>query len=244
MKSNPMLYLILLIISLLGNVLLLYLLVMSERSGHSIEQALDRHGVIKMKDNHYPDYWINKGWENSISQLNMRFDVAFLGNSLTYGGNFQEFFPNVKIYNLGVSGSKLCDMKRRIPLLKATKPRKVFIMAGANDLLVSSIDQFIADYKDLITEILKALPNIQIYIQTILPMNSDAGPKQIASNIIIEANDKLRILSAGLNVTCVDLYTHYNQNDSLPEEYSTDGIHLKQGAYSIWAETLSEFILN
>lgn len=244
MKSNSMLCIILLIISILGNVLFLFLLVMSERSSHPIEQALDRHGIIKMDEKHRSDYWICKGWENSISQLNLRFDIVFLGNSLTYGGNFQEYFPGVKLCNLGVSGSTLCDMRRRIPLLKAAKPRKLFLMAGANDLLVSSIDQYIDEYTKLITEIRKTLPNIQIYVQTILPMNSDAGPKRIAPDVIIEANDRLSILSSELNVTFVDLYTRYNQNDSLPKEFSKDGLHLNQEAYSVWAETIYEFIQN
>ena len=55
-------------------------------------------------------------------------------------------------------------MKRRISTLVAACPNKVFIMAGANDLVVSSVVDFIDDYSQLLNEIQKELPDANIYI--------------------------------------------------------------------------------
>lgn len=217
---------------------------MSERMNHSIEIALDKRDIIKMDETHRPDYRILQAWTNSIAKTHAKYDIAFLGNSLTYNSDFQKYYPEYKIINLGVSGNTLKDMKRRIPTLVAACPNKVFIMAGANDLVVSSVADLIDDYTQLLKEIKKKLPNANVFIQSILPMNSDAGHKQISASTIIEANNKLKTLAQTCNITFVDIYHKYSDQDTLPSKYSSDGLHLKEKAYDIWAHAIKDFIEN
>lgn len=239
-----MLCLIILSISILLNVILVYLLVLSERMNHSIEIALDKRNLIKMNETHRPDYWILQGWTNSIAKAHAKYDIAFFGNSLTYNSDFQRYYPDYKIINLGVSGNTLKDMKRRISTLVAACPNKVFIMAGANDLVVSSVVDFIDDYSQLLNEIQKELPDANIYIQSILPMNSDAGNKQVPTSTIIEANEKLKTLAQIYDIKFVDIYSKYSDRDTLPSVYSSDGLHLKENAYDIWAQAIKDYIEN
>lgn len=216
---------------------------MSERSSHSIEQALDRHGIIKMDETHRPDYWILQGWTNSIAKTHVKYDIVFLGNSLTYNSDFQKYFPEYKILNLGVSGNTLKEMKRRIPTLLAANPQKIFIMAGANDLIVSSEDDFTDDYIKLVKEIKYQLPNAKIFIQSILPMNSNAGNKRVETSKILETNNQLRTMAQIHNIVFVDLYRRYSDMDTMPSKYSSDGLHLKEEAYDIWANAINDYIV-
>lgn len=237
-----MLVLVIFIISIVLNMALIYVLVLSERMNHSIEIALGKRGIIKMDEKHRPDYWMLQGWTNSIAKQHTQYDVAFIGNSLTYNSDFQKYFPDLKIINLGVSGNTLRDMQRRIPTLVATQPRKVFVMAGANDLLSISIEEYVHDYELFLLIIKSSLPETEIYVQSILPMNSSAGHKQVAANDIIEANKRITELATKQGVAYIDLYSSYVVDNMLPAKYSIDGLHLKDDAYSIWAMAIHNYI--
>lgn len=231
-----------LVVSLLLNVVLIYLLVMSERMNHSIEIALDKRGLVQMNEKHRPDYRMQQGWTNSIEKQHKQYDVAFFGNSLTYNSDFQRYYPDLAIINLGVSGNTLKDMRRRISTLVAANPKKVFIMAGANDLLIESIDEYEEDYMNVINNIKKFLPMTRIYVQSMLPMNASAGYKQVPSNTIIEANRRIRILSEKMNVTYVDIFSSYAIADTLKSDVSDDGLHLIPDSYCIWGDVIKKFI--
>lgn len=235
--------LILLILSLLLNIGCVIIIIKSERYGHYIENVFVRLGFVEMEESHRPDYWMLQGWTNSIAKQHTQYDVAFIGNSLIYNGDFQFYFPHIKIVNLGVSGNTLMDMQRRIPTLVAANPPKVFVMAGANDLLVSSLDEYTENYKSFLTQIKKSLPHTEIFVQSMLPMNSMAGYKQIPASTILEANKLVKELSVKEKCQFIDLYSVFASDDELPTQYSYDGLHLRNSAYSLWAETIKDIIL-
>lgn len=47
------------------------------------------------------------GWRRSLMQLDCDADIAFFGDTITIGGNWQEWFPEKKVINLGVPGMEL-----------------------------------------------------------------------------------------------------------------------------------------
>ena len=239
---KKMIILILLIFSLILNVGLIYVLIMSERMNHSIEAALDKRGWIEMPESHRPDYWMLQGWTNSVSKQHIQYDVAFIGDSHIYNGDFQSFFPDTKIINLGVSGNTLKEMQRRIPTLVAASPNKVFIMAGANDLVLEDIDSFINDYSSFISRLKQNIPATAIYLQSILPMNSIAEHKQVDASKINKANERIKELCVQENIIYVDLWSLYAEYSLLPAEYSKDGLHLTPKGYTFWMEALKKYI--
>lgn len=242
MRISKMILTVILVLSVLLNIGLAYILIKSERANHFIERTLDKHGLIKMNDVNRSEFWALQGWTNSISKQHTQFDVAFLGNSLTYNSDFQESFPNVRIINLGVSGNTLKDMLRRIDLLEAAKPKKVFIMAGANDFLVESVEQYILDYAELVITIKERLPETEIFIQSMLPMNEIAGKKRIEPSVILEANKQLKAFADKENITYIDLYSLYAQNDTLSLQFTDDGLHLKPKAYDVWSQAITKYL--
>ena len=65
----------------------------------------------------------------------------------------------------------MIGMLRRVPILKAANPKKIFIMAGTNDLVHIGLEEYEKRYENLLRTIKDALPNARIYIQSVLPSN-------------------------------------------------------------------------
>lgn len=53
--------------------------------------------------------------------------------------DFQSYFPNKKIIELGYPGDNIKGMQMRVAQIVAVHPKKVFIMAGTNSLSYKKI---------------------------------------------------------------------------------------------------------
>ena len=90
------------------------------------------------------------GWAQSLSTAYA--DVVFIGDSLTYAGHWEEYFPSVIVDNLGVVGDITYGLVMRLPLLEALKPAKCFVMVGVNDLMYhSTVEDTVEMYDRLLT---------------------------------------------------------------------------------------------
>jgi lysophospholipase L1-like esterase len=61
-------------------------------------------------------------------------EVVFIGDSITEGGEWTEFFPNLKVSNRGVGSDKTSDVLKRIDSIISVTPNTAFIMLGINDI--------------------------------------------------------------------------------------------------------------
>lgn len=193
-------------------------------------------------DKQSPDYWARVGWTNTIVKLHTDFDVAFFGNSITRGSDFQSFFTDKKIINLGYTGDNILGMIKRVPMLQGAHPKKVFIMAGTNDLVHIDLETYKQRYSDLIAAIKDSLPQAQIYIQSVLPTNhemTDYAPNEK----VIKANAIVKTLAESQGCKYIDLYPLYVGKDGeLPKEMTRDGVHLYPQSYKKWAEKIKPMI--
>lgn len=179
-------------------------------------------------------------WNNCISKLNMNVDVVFFGDSHTAGGDWQKAFPDVKSINLGYAGEDVKGMLRRVDAIAAVHPRKVFLMAGINGLQKQSMEELEFWYAALVDSIRSAVPEAELYIESILPV---ANYSDYCDNAKIqEANCVLQRMAAERNIPYIDIYEAYVYEGALPDSVSIDGLHLTAEAYSIWYNTLHSFI--
>jgi hypothetical protein len=88
-----------------------------------------------------PDYVLRTGVNTylemrrqHLEMLGTRAEVVMLGDSLTELGEWQEMFPEVKIANRGISSDMTSGILERLDEVMEARPRKVFLMAGINDL--------------------------------------------------------------------------------------------------------------
>lgn len=235
---------ILLCTSVLINLLLAGVIYVVESHTHLFQGVLVRRGLISgtIDDKQSPDYWARVGWTNTVQKLHTDFDIAFFGNSITRGSDFQLSFPDRKIINLGYSGDNILGMIKRVPMLQAANPKKVFIMAGTNDLVHMDLDTYKQRYTDLIRTINDSLPQTKIYLESVLPTNHELG-NFAPNNKVIEANKIVQQLAKAHNCIYINLYDLYVGKDGeLPKEITKDGVHLYPQHYARWATAITPLI--
>lgn len=64
-------------------------------------------------------------WNSSLEQLVYDADVVFIGDSITRGENFQEYFPDKKIINLGRSGDTVSGISERSYVISHFTPEMI-----------------------------------------------------------------------------------------------------------------------
>lgn len=226
------------------NIFLAGVVFVAESQSHVFQQVLARRGIVKgiADDRQSPDYWARVGWANTIEKLHTEFDIAFFGNSLTRGSDFQLEFPDKKIINLGYSGDNMLGMLKRVPMIQKSGAKKVFIMAGTNDLVHISLGEYKTRYVNLISAIQDSVPDIKIYIESIIPSNHEMAD-YAPNKKVREANDIARQLAGQYHCEYIDLYSLYaDENDELPKELTKDGVHLCPQYYDRWARKIKPMV--
>lgn len=213
-----------------------------ENQTHAIAGVLERRGYYILDDRSNALYWAIDGWTNTLKKMNIQCEAAFFGDSITRGSDFQSYFPEVKIVNLGLSGDNLVGMRRRVSILQAVNPEKVFIMVGTNDLVHISLDCYSQRYEELLQTVIDLIPNATIYLQSVLPSNHVMG-KYAPNAKVQRANDIIKELAQKYNCTYIDLYSLYvDENNEMPRELTRDGVHLYSESYDRWAEEVKKFL--
>lgn len=235
-----------LLISIVLNVTLISAFCLLESKKHVVQQILQVRGIIPAppeNDTTLPDFQARRGWTNTIGKLYSDFDIAFFGNSITFNSDFQIAFPQVSIINLGYPGDNLKGMIKRVPMLQNSNPKKIFIMAGTNDLIVNDVNKYRKEYVQLIDSIRKVLPKSKIYLQSVLPSNHKVKRHYASNAKVKEANRIVKIIADSLNCRYVNLFDLYVGSDGeLPLEFTRDGVHLIPEAYDYWIKAIEPLI--
>lgn len=158
-------------------------------------------------------------------------NIVMLGNSLTERGFWAEYFQGKRVLNRGIGGDCISGMINRVQPIVDGRPKAIFIMGGANDLLFSKIsnEKLLQQYERLLDIIARETPRTRVYIQSLLPLNeahNEAFMKGKNARFA-EFNALLRAMAERRGLTFIDIWSAMQRNGELPEEYTFDGIHLK-----------------
>ena len=187
-----------------------------------------------------PYYWDKKSHFETLPQADA--DIIFLGDSLTDSCEWQELFRNVRLKNRGISGDTTNGVLNRIDEVIESKPRKIFIMIGINDLNQGrNVGDILNTYKIILKYFQDKTPQTEVFVQSILPLNNQNFPNNGMNKKIIELNDHLRDFSQNLSFKYIDLYSSFLDGDNqLDARYTTDGIHLNGQGYLLWKESIEQ----
>lgn len=188
--------------------------------------------------------WAVSAWENCLKQLDYDADVAFLGDSITYNGKFQNYFgENISICNLGLPGDNLDRMTERLSMVTSVSPEKIFVMGGINELKDQEVDNSIKTYAALIDELTSLMPETKIYVQSVLPISYEKEDIYCTNETIEKFNSCLERLAEVHGCMYIDLYSLFEENGCIMERYTMDGIHLTDEAYNVWYEYICDFVM-
>jgi len=172
--------------------------------------------------------------------------IYFLGDSLTDGCEWSELFSNLKIKNRGINSDTTEGILNRLNQITKTKPKKIFIMVGINDLLSNiETNKILDNYQKIITTIKIDSPKTKIYIESILPLNFeiDKTKRPITNQDIFDLNNNLKKLSDNSTIFYIDLSSRFlNLFNQLDEKYTFDGIHLNGQGYMVWKKEISKYV--
>ncbi|MBN2350669.1 MAG: sialate O-acetylesterase [Bacteroidales bacterium] len=172
-------------------------------------------------------------------------EIIMLGNSHTQNFEWHEIFGNVNIKNRGINGDITKGVLQRIAEVTESKPQKVFIEIGVNDLLNGFfMDSVFYNYERIIQNIRDQSPETRIYIQNLLP----TGWNKLNTNTpvlpdIIELNERLKVHCSNNGFVYIDLFSKFVHGEQLNPLYdSGDHIHLNGTGYLLWCRLIEQYI--
>ncbi|GHT83806.1 esterase [Bacteroidia bacterium] len=175
-------------------------------------------------------------------------DIVFLGNSLTEGGKWDEYFPKQKIVNRGIIGDEAMGIYDRLYQILPGKPKKIFLQTGANDVSHDlSIDSIIGLVTKVVDKILLESPETKLYLQGSLPIDESFGRyKNLTgkTEVFPVLNERLKFLAASRGIVFVNLFPLFTAPNTyvLNKELTTDGLHLNSKGYEIWTKQIASLV--
>lgn len=175
----------------------------------------------------------------------MNDEIVFLGDSLTEWGPWDEFFPHKNILNMGVAGDKTGDIRNRLDGLFKYYPRKLFFMAGINDLGDGiPVNVVVTQIASIINSLEEVWPETDFFILSVLPVSLDDWENPNLSNSKInELNSLIKEKIESFNLNYIDLNPQFRNSDGfLKDSLSIDGLHLNNEGYKVWKSVIEKYI--
>ncbi len=175
-------------------------------------------------------------------------EIIFLGNSITDIGEWAEIWQNPKVKNRGISTDNSFGVLARLDEVLSSKPAKILLMIGINDIAKNVPDSIIIANIIKIAERVKlSSPATQFIIQSILPTNPvfTEFPRYQHKDVHIRfVNQALREYCSQQQLIFVDLYSHFKDTDGhLSTAYTNDGVHINGAGYFLWRSVLKQMKL-
>lgn len=170
-------------------------------------------------------------------------DIIFIGNSITNGGEWNEILNNSNIKDRSIRGENTSGILKSIDKILESKPRKIFLMAGINDLNSDvGMDTILINYLSIIHRIKLLSPQTKLYIQSILPINKNYGHFK-PNNDVVKLNLKIKEMSLKNEIIYIDIFSHLlDSSGQLDKKYTNDGVHLLGEGYLVWKEVIEPYI--
>lgn len=178
-------------------------------------------------------------------------DAAFLGDSRTEGLLlYTDLSPAGRLAYRGLNVQTV-RTKRFVPqdggtvtaldCLQSVSYGKIYLMLGVNELSWMTPPDYRQRYGELLDLILAAQPQAQIYLQTIIPVTAAKSAQgEFTNERILAFNQEIRGLATEKQVYLVDVWSAFVDEDGcLPQEESSDGVHLYQRHYQRWLDYLA-----
>ncbi len=172
------------------------------------------------------------------------------------GDSISQWFPQTLLppqatwLNQSISGEGSQGLYDRLTFLDDTKPTKIFVMIGINDLVRGMDDDTLLEQqRRIVKDILWVHPDAEVIVQSILPHGGQeatwegkAKLERVTNERIRHLNDRLAAIVEYEGATFLDLFDLFGTEDGLLRpELSTDGLHLNEQGYLVWRTALMVF---
>src|SRR4051812_16188607 len=130
--------------------------------------------------------------------------VLFLGDSITEGGMWHEWFPDIVTVNRGVGGETVAEVAARLDQV-LVEPAAISLLVGTNDLGgfgESQKDEDIAaQLSDLVAELRRRCPETPLLVTSVLPRHGRLTGR------VQQLNVRLKTITEQHDATYVDAWS-------------------------------------
>lgn len=160
--------------------------------------------------------------------------VVFLGDSLTAGGNWADWLPDLKVVNMAIGGATTDIMLEQIDDVIALHPDEIVMLVGTNDLGTrQTVEHLVRNIETACVQLRRELPGSRMLVQSILPRGREYAHR------IQDANIHLRQFSSTVRAQFLDLWPAMALEDGeLNPAFSSDRLHLNEAGYEAWLAEL------
>ena len=186
------------------------------------------------------DYLKNKKYIQQIGLYKIyqttKARIVMLGDSITFGVNWNELFDNANIINRGIGSDTTEGFLHRLKFIYKLNPKYVFIMGGINDIGKGyEVNKIFKNYIKII-EKLKA-HNIEPIVQSTL-----FTTKSKHKNKVKKLNSLLVLYCKNNKIKFINLNDKLSNNGILIKDYTYDGVHLNANGYKIWIDKIRKYL--
>lgn len=186
-------------------------------------------------------------------------DAAFVGDSISYtlehrspttgviGNPTYLVRGGVSLYGFIVGSKKVTLRGIETDLevaIQKTGVKKVFMMMGQNDLSYRSIENTMITWGDVLGRIRDKNPDVEIYIQSLVPEWHDYHLSNAKNEKIAQYNEELKVFAAENNCHYVEVAAYFQDStNQMPDNYTADhGIHINFKGADAWMEVLRAYV--
>lgn len=162
--------------------------------------------------------------------------VVFLGDSITEGGCWDEWFPELPTCNRGIGGDSVGGVRGRLDAA-LHDPVAVSLLIGTNDLggmgKTRKVEGIAEQFTGLVGAIRAQAPAATLLVNSVMPRVASMAPK------IRQLNDRYAGIAADAGVAFVDLWPALAaSNGAMRDEFTADHLHLNGVGYQAWVDVL------
>lgn len=195
--------------------------------------------ISKNKDSGSKDIKMDSVGKKSSESNKAFFESSvFMGDSITEALQFYDILNPSSV--LAEKGQSVIQARKVVSKLVGLNPKRIFLLYGANDLeLFSNPSDFENNYIKLIEDIKEKLPNSQIYVESVLPMQPKAENenKLLSSVRNKQFLEVVKRVAEKEKINFVDITSLVAGKDYL---YEPDGIHFTKKFYDLLLNFLRE----
>ena len=166
---------------------------------------------------------------------------SLFSSSVVMGDSISAAFTEYDLLNassvVAKIGVELDELDDQIKTVADINPQVIFLSYGMNDVIATNgdTDLFIKEYKAVIDQLRKKLPDTTLYVNSIFPVSAAKQEEKPVFQKIPEYN-------AALQKMCDENQIAFLDNTSLVSDtyYEEDGIHFKADFYPIWLKRMAE----
>ncbi|MGN0203067.1 MAG: SGNH/GDSL hydrolase family protein [Coprococcus sp.] len=174
--------------------------------------------------------------DGSVSLWAQFNDSAIYGDSRTVGFYTYDLLDESRV--LAAGGLTIAGIPDYIDQMKMLNPSCLFLCTGLNDVSIGlwpTPEDYVTSYEEVMQTLMKALPDTEIYVNSIFPAQDPAFEQSTKWYKIPDYNEALK-------AWCKENGYHYIDNTAVFEAhsdlYDIDGIHFQKDFYQYWATNM------